>query len=128
MGKVRVAPGVRLNDCIKKAGHSNFSAVVHLETHAGKGCDRETYDASGMYAICGAGNFVDLLPKPGVGQEWTKDLKKEVGSKGTEQFHVVTFSAAFDCHTSTCSLQTMIKDKLLPSLSITEGCITVWRT
>ena len=76
-----MAPTIQLNNCVKNGGPSNFSATVQMETGAGKGCDRETFEASGMFAICGAGNVVDLLPRPGLDREWTKDLKHDGGGE-----------------------------------------------
>ena len=74
-GKVYVVPDVTLNECAWKAQKGNFSALVHLETKAGKGCDRDTFEASDLYITCGASGFIDLLPEPGTGREWTKKLK-----------------------------------------------------
>ena len=79
-GKVYVTPDIALNECAKKQEKANLSAIVHLVTNAGMGCDRDTYEASDAYTLCGATNFVDLLPQPGVGREWTESLKKS--SKG----------------------------------------------
>lgn len=77
-----VMPDVRMNDCAMKAGKANFSATVQLDTPVGRGCDRNRYEASGRYRICGAEGFIDLLPKPWKGQEWTKKLKTVKNSDG----------------------------------------------
>ena len=74
-----------MNECARKQKMANLSAIVTLVTSAGKGCDRETFEASDVYTICGASDFIDLLPKPGTGREWTKSLKistKKYGGKG----------------------------------------------
>lgn len=76
-GKVYVTPDVTLNKCAKKQEKANFSAIAHLVTKAGMGCDRDTFEASDTFTICGASDFVDLLPEPGVGREWTENLKKK---------------------------------------------------
>ena len=76
-GKVYVTPDITLNECAKKQQKANFSAIVHLVTKAGMGCDRETFEASDSYTICGASDFVDLLPKPGTGREWTQSIETE---------------------------------------------------
>lgn len=76
---------VRMNECAVKAGKANFTALVYLESPVGKVCDRERYEASGRYRICGADGFIDLLPKPWKGQEWTQNLntvKNHDGKKG----------------------------------------------
>lgn len=79
-GKVYVTPDIALNECAKKQEKANLSAIVHLVTNAGMGCDRDTYEASDAFTLCGPNDFVDLLPQPGVGREWTEGLKKN--SKG----------------------------------------------
>ncbi|XP_015759200.1 PREDICTED: LOW QUALITY PROTEIN: calsyntenin-1-like [Acropora digitifera] len=84
-GKVNVAPSITLNECAKKLGNAHFSAAVSLDTKAGMGCDRETFEASDTFTICGADDFIDLLPKPGTGREWTKMLKKTQESLGKEK-------------------------------------------
>lgn len=81
VGKATVAPDIQLNKCSKKMPQSNFSALIHLETNSGKGCDRQQYEASGLYKLCGANGIIDLLPKPGKKYDWTKDLKTEEGNK-----------------------------------------------
>lgn len=73
-----------MNECARKQEKANFSAIVHLVTPAGKRCDRETFEASDAYTICGASDFIDLLPKPGTGREWTKSLKIETKKNGGE--------------------------------------------
>ena len=75
-GKVYVTPDIALNECAKKYEKANLSAIVHLVTNAGMGCDRDTYEASDAFTLCGADGFVDLLPQPGVGRDWTEGLKK----------------------------------------------------
>ena len=79
-GKVFVTPDIALNECAKKQEKANLSAIVHLVTNAGMGCDRDTYEASDAFTLCGPNDFVDLLPRPGVGREWTEGLRKN--SKG----------------------------------------------
>ena len=84
-GKVIVTPDIKLNDCVRKEKNANFSALVYMETPSGMGCDRETFEASDIYTLCGASDFIDLLPRPGTGREWTKKLKvftKKWGGKG----------------------------------------------
>lgn len=76
-GKVYVTPDITLNKCARKQKKGKFSANVSLVTKAGMGCDRETFEGSDMFTICGASNFIDLLPKPGVGREWTEDIAKK---------------------------------------------------
>ena len=80
-GKVYVTPDIGLNECAKKQEKANLSTIVHLVTTAGMGCDRDIYEASDAFTLCGPNDFVDLLPQPGVGREWTEGLKKN--SKGT---------------------------------------------
>ena len=81
-GKAYVTPDITLNECAKKQQKANFSAIVHLVTKAGMGCDRETFEASDSYTICGASDFVDLLPKPGTGREWTQSIETETKKNG----------------------------------------------
>ena len=85
-GKVNVAPSITLNECAKKLGNAHFSATVSLDTKAGMGCDRETFEASDTFTICGADDFIDLLPKPGTGREWTKMLMKAQENPGKGLF------------------------------------------
>ena len=102
-GVVSVAPDVRMNDCTMKAGKADFSALVHLDTPVNKGCDRDRYEASGQYRVCGAEGVIDLLPKPWKGQEWTKKLKtvkKYSGKKGV----ISTW------HSCTCDLLVFLVD------------------
>ena len=80
-GKVYVTPDIEFNQCARKQEKANMSALVHLNTLAGMGCDRETYQASDAYTLCGASDFIDLLPQPGVGREWTENLKKSPKGK-----------------------------------------------
>jgi len=81
-GKVYVTPDITLNECARKQNKANVSAIVHLVTSSGKGCDRETFEASDGYTVCGASDFIDLLPKPGTGREWTESLKIETKKNG----------------------------------------------
>lgn len=92
IGKAIVAPDIQLNKCSKKKTQSNFSALIHLETKAGKGCDRQQYEASGLYKLCGASGIIDILPKPGKHQDWTKHLPTEEGKTTLNSFSVMEFS------------------------------------
>ena len=85
-GKVNVAPSIMLSECAKKQGNAHFSASVSLGTKAGMGCDRETFEGSDLFTICGADDFIDLLPKPGTGRDWTKMLMKTEKSQGEGLF------------------------------------------
>lgn len=76
-GKVYVTPDITLNKCARKQEKGKFSANVSLVTESGMGCDRETFEGSDMFTLCGASNFIDLLPKPGVGREWTENIAKK---------------------------------------------------
>lgn len=94
-GKVYVTPNTTLNECAAKQRNAHFSANVTLETNAGMGCDRETFEASDSYTICGADDFINLLPEPGTGREWTKKLvmkgKKHKGEKDGFYFDGKTY-------------------------------------
>ncbi|XP_028393758.1 calsyntenin-1-like [Dendronephthya gigantea] len=62
-GMVRITPNIRLNMCGESRQYANFSARVELETaHVLKGCDRETYEASGIFKMCNVNRTMDLLP------------------------------------------------------------------
>lgn len=77
-----VVPDVTFNECAEKQEKANFSAIVRLETKAGMGCDRESFEASDSFTVCGASDFIDLLPKPGTGREWTEALNTETKRNG----------------------------------------------
>lgn len=94
IGKAIVAPDIQLNKFSKKMSQSNFSALIHLETNAGKGCDRQQYEASGLFKLCGTTGIIDILPKPGKHQDWTKHLPTEEGKTKLNSFSVLV-SVAF---------------------------------
>jgi len=54
VGRAIVAPDVRIipsKQCSEKKTEFSFSAVVHLKSSAGKGCDRQNYEASDLYKL-----------------------------------------------------------------------------
>ena len=70
-GMVRVTPSLRLNTCGESRQYANFSAEVTMTTaHVLKGCDRETYDASGVFKMCNVNKTLDLLPSSYRDQTW----------------------------------------------------------
>lgn len=55
--------------------------------HIGKGCDRDTYSVESQRRLCGANvSSVDLLPSPGLGTEWTRDLPTDEGRESDQIF------------------------------------------
>jgi hypothetical protein len=68
---IRVTPSIRLNMCGESRQYANFSAKVAMDTdHILKGCDRETYEASGVFRMCNVNKTVDLLPSSNPDQTW----------------------------------------------------------
>lgn len=70
-GMVRVTPDIRLNMCGESRQYANFTAQVVMQTkHILKGCDRETYEASGVFRLCNVNKTMDLLPSVYLNQTW----------------------------------------------------------
>lgn len=58
-----------------------------MNSHIGKGCDRDTYSVQSQRKLCGASpDAIDLLPSPGLGAEWTKPLVSDEGHESDQMF------------------------------------------
>ena len=92
---VRVTPNLRLNMCGESRQYANFSAKVAMTTvHILKGCDRETYEASGVFKMCNVNKTLDLLPSSYRDQTWMAGALNDKNIVGRycslkPSFHVV---------------------------------------
>ncbi|RWS31255.1 Calsyntenin-1-like protein, partial [Leptotrombidium deliense] len=79
-------PDAELQLCDVPCDTENVSVRVSLATHhIGKGCDRDTYSVASQRKLCGASDeSVDLLPSPGIGTEWTRDLPTDEGHESDQ--------------------------------------------
>jgi len=75
-GRQDLFPEAQLNLCDFPCQPESIQARITLATtHLGKSCDRDTYTVQNQRQLCDANSrAVDLLPPPGPGAEWTKDL------------------------------------------------------
>ncbi|XP_073958683.1 calsyntenin 1 isoform X2 [Choristoneura fumiferana] len=90
-GPLALFPVARLEACSSDErcpGVTRIQAAVTLQaSRAGSGCDRDTYSVHAQRTICGLDpKTVDLLPSPGVGNEWAKALKPDSGRDGEQMF------------------------------------------
>ncbi|CAG2212955.1 CLSTN1 [Mytilus edulis] len=87
-GAQKIAPNARLDWC-DGCVPEKVSLKMHLATkHIGKGCDRDTYSIASQRKLCGAsGESIDLLPSPGVGTGWTKNLPTDDGKESDQIFY-----------------------------------------
>ena len=77
-GMIRVMPNIRLNMCGESRQYANFSAKIAMETdHILKGCDRETYEASGVFKMCNVNKTLDLLPSSHRDQTWMAGIMND---------------------------------------------------
>lgn len=77
-GMVHITPTIRLNMCGESRQYANFSARVELETaHVLKGCDRDTYEASGVFKMCNVNKTMDLLPASYRDETWLAGVLKD---------------------------------------------------
>ena len=84
-GLLHVAPQIRLNGCGESRLYANFTASVTMETaHVLKGCDRETYEASGVFKLCNVNKTIDLLPSAKEGHKWMAALLANDNIEGRE--------------------------------------------
>jgi len=79
-------PDTELQLCELPCETKNVSVRLSLATsHIGKGCDRDTYSVESQRKLCGASaESVDLLPSPGVGSEWIRDLPTDEGRESDQ--------------------------------------------
>ncbi|XP_047540853.1 calsyntenin-1 isoform X2 [Vanessa atalanta] len=90
-GPLALFPAARLEACSSDErcpGVTRIQAAVTLQaSRAGVACDRDTYTLHSQRTICGLDSkTVDLLPSPGVGNEWAKSLKPDSGRDGEQMF------------------------------------------
>ncbi|CAF4902240.1 unnamed protein product [Pieris macdunnoughi] len=90
-GPLALFPAARLEACSSDErcpGVTRIQAAVTLQaSRVGVACDRDTYTLQAQKSICGMeSNTIDLLPSPGVGNEWTKSLKPDSGRDGEQMF------------------------------------------
>jgi len=79
IGAAKISPDIGIipnKQCEQKTDFS-FSATFQLESKAGLGCDRQKYEASSLYKLCGSSDFIDILPKPSKSKKWTSKLQKD---------------------------------------------------
>lgn len=79
-------PRARLDLCDVPCHVEKVSTQVTVATHhIGKGCDRDTYSVDSQRKLCGASaESVDLLPAPGIGAEWTRNLPTDDGHESDQ--------------------------------------------
>ncbi|XP_047036969.1 calsyntenin-1 [Helicoverpa zea] len=89
-GPLALFPGARLATCssdVRCPGVTRIQAAVTLRAARAGGCDRDTYSLHAQRTICGLDpKTIDLLPSPGVGNEWAKSLKPDSGRDGEQMF------------------------------------------
>ncbi|XP_041984118.1 calsyntenin-1 isoform X2 [Aricia agestis] len=90
-GPLALFPAARLEACSSDErcpGVTRIQAAVTLQaSRAGVACDRDTYSLHAQRSICGLDQkTIDLLPSPGVGNEWAKSLKPDSGRDGEQMF------------------------------------------
>ncbi|XP_021955255.1 calsyntenin-1 [Folsomia candida] len=81
-------PEANLELCDVPCAINTIETKLQLSTiHIGKGCDRDTYGVHSQRKLCGASSeSVDLLPTPGLGTEWTKNLPTDEGHESDPMF------------------------------------------
>ncbi|XP_050678397.1 calsyntenin-1 [Leptidea sinapis] len=90
-GPLALFPAARLEACSSDQrcpGVTRIQAAITLQaSRAGVACDRDTYTLHAQKTICGLDpKTIDLLPSPGVGNEWAKSLKPDSGRDGEQMF------------------------------------------
>lgn len=74
-GLLKLTPQIRLNRCGESRQYANYTARVSMQTlHILKGCDRETYEASGVFKMCKVNKTIDLLPAAKRNHKWMAAL------------------------------------------------------
>ncbi|KAM3959932.1 LOW QUALITY PROTEIN: calsyntenin 1 [Aphomia sociella] len=117
-GPLALFPAARLEACTSDErcpGITRIQAAVTLQaSHAGTGCDRDTYSLHSQRTICGLDpKTVDLLPSPGAGNEWIKSLKPDSGRDGEQLFE-------FDGETTAAVVpETLLSHDLAGTFAIT---------
>lgn len=77
-GMVRITPTIRLNMCGESRQYANFTTRIDMETtHILKGCDRETYEASGVFKMCNVNKTLDLLPSNYRENTWIAGMMRD---------------------------------------------------
>ncbi|XP_045507398.1 calsyntenin-1 [Colias croceus] len=119
-GPLALFPAARLEACSSDErcpGVTRIQAAVTLQaSRAGVACDRDTYTLRAQKSICGLEpKTIDLLPSPGVGNEWTKSLKPDSGRDGEQMFE-------FDGE----STSAVVPETLLPHSLGSTFAVSVW--
>lgn len=119
-GPLALFPAARLDTCQSDErcpGVTRIQAAVSLQaSRAGSGCDRDTYSLHSQRTICGLDpKTIDLLPSPGVGNEWAKSLKPDSGRDGEQMFE-------FDGETTAA----IVPESVLPHGLASTFSISTW--
>ncbi|KAJ8705400.1 hypothetical protein PYW07_011227 [Mythimna separata] len=119
-GPLALFPAARLETCSSDErcpGVTRIQAAVTLQaSRAGSGCDRDTYSLHSQRTICGLDpKTIDLLPSPGVGNEWAKSLKPDSGRDGEQMFE-------FDGETTAA----VVPESILPHDLVGSFSISTW--
>ncbi|XP_023227601.1 calsyntenin-1-like isoform X2 [Centruroides sculpturatus] len=85
-GQQILFPEAQLELCDAPCTPEKLTTKVTLSTHhIGKGCDRDTYSVDSQRKLCGASSdSIDLLPSPGIGAEWTRELPTDEGHESDQ--------------------------------------------
>ncbi|XP_074603874.1 calsyntenin 1 isoform X2 [Brevipalpus obovatus] len=104
-GQKTLFPDAELQLCDLPCDVQDVSVQLSLATsHIGKGCDRDTYSVESQRKLCGANvTTTDLLPSPGLGTEWTRDLPTDEGHESDQIFE-------FDGSTSAVAIPESVLD------------------
>ncbi|OWR49164.1 Calsyntenin-1 [Danaus plexippus plexippus] len=118
-GPLALFPAARLEACSSDErcpGVTRIQAAVTLQaSRAGVACDRDTYTLHAQRTVCGLDpKTVDLLPSPGVGNEWAKSLKPDSGRDGEQLFE-------FDGETSA-----VVPESILPHSLGSTFSVSTW--
>ncbi|EFX87809.1 hypothetical protein DAPPUDRAFT_306487 [Daphnia pulex] len=87
-GRQDLFPEALINLCDFPCQPESIQARLTLaSSHLGKNCDRDTYTIQNQRKLCGANSrAIDLLPPPGPGAEWTRDLPVDQGREADQVF------------------------------------------
>lgn len=87
-GRQDLFPEAHINLCDFPCQPESIQARITLaSSHLGRNCDRDTYTVQNQRKLCGANSAaIDLLPPPGPGAEWTKDLPIDQGREADQVY------------------------------------------
>ncbi|XP_061683642.1 calsyntenin-2-like isoform X2 [Syngnathoides biaculeatus] len=113
-GTKQLFPKMHLETCGGPLSSAR-TTVELLNSHIGKGCDRETYSEKSLQKLCGASSgSTDLLPAPSAATNWTTSLMTDNGKDSDLIFR-------FDGHQAA-----KIPDWVVPQSLMDQFTIATW--